>query len=258
MAIQCLVTIRKSRIRSPQVLVLPELRPDGPHSALVSAGVTIKATIPPAMKCKICDTRKPRRYCPGVSGEICSLCCGQEREVSISCPLDCPYLVEARQHEKPRQLDPAEIPNQDVHVTEQFLREHEPLLMFLSSRLLEASFSAAGAVDSDVREALESLIRTYRTLESGLYYETRPTNLIAAGIHQRMQEAVESLRKELAEKNAMPLRDVEILGTLVFLQRVELHESNGRPRGRAFIDYLRTYFPQSEGSLAPSSPLIQV
>ncbi len=210
------------------------------------------------MKCKICDTRKPRRYCPGVSGEICSLCCGNEREVTISCPLDCPYLAEARLHEKPRPLDPAEVPNQDVHVTEQFLREHEPLLMFLSSRLLEASLAAAGAVDSDVREALQSLIRTYRTLQSGLYYETRPTNLIAAGIHQRMQEAVEVLRKELAEKNATPMRDAEILGTLVFLERVELNQNNGRPRSRAFLDYLRAYFPHSQESLAPVSPLIQV
>ncbi len=100
-------------------------------------------------------------------------------------------------------------------------------------------------MDSDVRDALESLIRTYRTLQSGLYYETRPTNLIAAGLHQQMQEAVEGLRKELAEKNAMPIRDAEILGTLVFLERVELHENNGRPRGRAFIDYLRAYFPQN-------------
>ena len=73
-----------------------------------------------------------------------------------------------------------------------------------------------------------------------------------------MQEAIEGLRKELAEKNAMPLRDAEILGTLVFLERVELHENNGRPRGRAFIDYLRAYFPQSEPGLAPSTPLIQV
>src|SRR5579863_6695629 len=160
----------------------------------------------PAMKCQICDTRKPRRHCPGVNGEICSLCCGNEREVTISCPLDCPYLVEARLHEKPRPLNPADVPNQDVHVTEQFLREHEPLLMFLSSRLLEASLAAAGAVDSDVREALQSLIRTYRTLQSGLYYETRPANMVAAGIHQRMQEAVETLRKQLAEKNATPVR----------------------------------------------------
>jgi hypothetical protein len=56
----------------------------------------------------------------------------------------------------------------------------------LGSRLLEASLAQPGAVDSDVRDALESLIRTYRTLQSGLYYETRPTNLIAAGLHQRM------------------------------------------------------------------------
>ena len=210
------------------------------------------------MKCKICDTRKPRRHCPGGNGEICSLCCGNEREVTISCPLDCPYLAEARLHEKPPALNPDEVPNQDVHVTEQFLREHESLLVFLSSRLLEASLAAAGAVDSDVREALQSLIRTYRTLQSGLYYETRPTNPIAAGIHQRMQEAVEGLRKELAEKNAPPIRDAEILGTLVFLERVELNQNNGRSRGRAFLDYLRAYFPQSRESAESASPLIQV
>lgn len=210
------------------------------------------------MKCPICNTRRARRYCPGVHGEICSICCGNEREVSISCPLDCPYLMEARQHEKPHEVNIEDVPNRDIQVTEEFLREHEPLFVFLSSRLLDAALSSSGAVDSDVREALQSLIRTYRTLESGLYYETKPTNLIAAGIHQRMQEAIEALRKELAEKNAMPIRDAEILGTLVFLERVELHQNNGRPRGRAFIDYLRTYFPHGEESAAPSSPLIQV
>jgi len=213
---------------------------------------------PPVMKCPICDTRKPRRHCPGVNGEICSICCGNEREVSISCPLDCPYLVEARRHEKPDEVNPEEVPNRDVQVTEEFLREHEALLVFLGSRLLEAAFAQAGSLDSDVRDALQSLIRTYRTLQSGLYYETRPANLIAAGIHRRVQEAIEGLRKELAEKNAMPLRDMDILGTLVFLERVELHENNGRPRGRAFIDYLRTYFPQTEPSPAAASPLIQV
>ena len=212
----------------------------------------------PAMKCPICETRKPRRHCPGIHGEICSICCGNEREVSISCPLDCPYLVEARQHEKSHEVNIEDVPNRDIQVSEEFLREHEPLLVFLSSRLLEAALASSGAVDSDVREALQSLIRTYRTLQSGLYYETKPANLIAAGIHQRVQEGIEGLRKELAEKNALPIRDAEILGTFVFLERVELHQNNGRPRGRAFIDYLRTYFPHSEESPAVSPPLIQV
>jgi len=210
------------------------------------------------MKCQICDTRKPRRHCPGVHGEICSICCGKEREVAVSCPLDCPFLMEARLHEKPHELNPDEVPNRDVQITEEFLREHEMLFAFLAMRLVEAALASPGIVDSDARDALQSLIRTYRTLESGLYYETRPANLIAASIHRSMQEAVEDFRKELARENATPLRDAEILGTLVFLERVELHQNNGRPRGRAFIDYLRAYFPQTEPSLAPSSPLIQV
>lgn len=222
------------------------------------ADATIELTSLSGMKCKICDTRKPRRYCPGVQGEICSICCGNEREVTISCPLDCPYLVEARHHEKPQEVDIETVPNRDVQVTEEFLREHEPLLVLLASRLLEASLATSGVVDSDIRDALESLIRTYRTLQSGLYYETKPTNLIAAGIHQRMQEGLEALRKELAEKNATPIRDAEILGILVFLERLELHQNNGRPRGRAFIDYLRTYFTTTEQNPAPASPLIQV
>lgn len=210
------------------------------------------------MKCKICDTRKPRRHCPGVNGDICSICCGAEREVTVNCPLECPYLVEARAHEKLPAVKTEEVPNQDVRVTEEFLREHEPLLIFLGAKLLEASFTTSGAVDSDVREALDSLIRTYRTLESGLYYETRPNNLVAAAIHQNVQDAVQQLRKELAEKGSTSIRDAEILGMLVFLERVGLHQNNGRPRGRAFIDYLRAYFPQNQDSPANAPSLIQV
>jgi hypothetical protein len=217
---------------------------------------------PSIMKCKICNTRKPRRYCPGVGGDICSICCGSEREVTVNCPLDCVYLVEARGHEKAPPVPAEQIPNQDVRISEEFLRDHEPLLIFLGAKLLEASLDTsletASVVDSDVQEALESLIRTHRTLESGLYYETRPNNLLAAGIHQKIQDAVQELRKELGEKGSTPIRDSEILGVLVFLERVGLHQRNGRPRGRAFIDYLRDYFPQKQAGPADAPSLIQV
>ena len=108
--------------------------------------------------------------------------------------------------------------------------------MFLGAKLLEATLDTPGVVDSDVRESLESLIRTYRTLQSGLYYESRPANLVAAAIHQKMQDGIQELRKQLSEKGATSIRDAEILGVLVFLERVGLHQNNGRPRGRAFID----------------------
>jgi hypothetical protein len=209
------------------------------------------------MKCKICETRKPRRHCPGVGGDICSICCGNEREVSVNCPLDCEYLMEARLHEKLPPVNPEQIPNLDIRVSEDFLREHEPLLIFMGAKLLEASLDTAGAVDSDVREALDSLIRTYRTLQTGLYYESRPNNLVAAAIHQKIQDGVIFLRKELSEKGSTAIRDAEILGVLVFLERVGLHQNNGRPKGRSFIDYLRAHFPQQQESPANAPSLIQ-
>src|SRR5690242_7712056 len=119
------------------------------------------------MTCKICNTRRARRFCPAVHGEICSLCCGREREVTLNCPLDCPYLQEARKHDRPIEVNPDEFPNQDIRLDESFLRDHEDLLIAVSSAVLEAALETSGAVDYDVREALAALIRTQRTLESG-------------------------------------------------------------------------------------------
>src|SRR5271154_1130369 len=126
------------------------------------------------MKCQICGVRKPRRYCPGVRGDICPQCCGTEREVTVDCPLECEYLRESRLHERPPEAGAdTPFPNRDVNVTEEFLRDHESLVIFLCAQLLTASLATTGAIDFDVRDALDSLIRTYRTLESGLYYESK-------------------------------------------------------------------------------------
>lgn len=193
--------------------------------------------------CKICEKKRARRYCPGVSGEICPVCCGTERENSIDCPLDCEHLQAARRHEQPTSLDPASLPNKDIHVSEDFIREHEELVVSLTLALQQA-MEQEHAVDSDAREALQALIRTYRTLESGLIYETRPQNPYGAAIQDKLRSSIDDLRKRLAEASGMhTLRDAEILGTLVFLERLELQYNNGRRRGRAFFDFLRRHFP---------------
>src|SRR3954454_7132300 len=87
------------------------------------------------MACAICETRRPRRFCPGVRGDICSICCGTEREVSVNCPLECEFLQEARRHDKPATLDPADVPNQDIRVTERFIDEHHALVTFIADAL---------------------------------------------------------------------------------------------------------------------------
>ncbi|HUA83594.1 MAG TPA: hypothetical protein VMB85_07020 [Bryobacteraceae bacterium] len=198
--------------------------------------------------CKICSKRRAKRYCPGVGGDICPVCCGRERENTIDCPLDCEHLMAARQHEQLAPMTPDEVPNKDIRVSEDFVREHEELVVYLSVALAQA-MEKERAVDFDAREALGALIRTYRTRESGLIYETRPQNLYAAAIQSALVGSIEEYRKELSEETGMQtLRDAEILGTLVFLERIELQHNNGRRRGRAFFDFLRGSFGQPQTS----------
>ena len=209
------------------------------------------------MACAICRTRRPRRFCPGVGGDICSVCCGTEREVTVSCPLDCEYLQEARRHERLPSLEGVEIPNKDIRVTEDDLREHEELVMFLASAVLQSAFEISGVVDQDVREALDALIRTYRTLQSGVYYETRPQNPLASGICGMVQNALAEYRKEEKERLGVTrTRDADVLRSLVFLQHFELDRNNGRRRGRAFLDALRSFYPGEVGPPRAESSLI--
>ncbi len=200
------------------------------------------------MACAICDIRKPRRFCPGVRGDICTICCGTEREVTVDCPLDCPYLQEARKHEHGADVDPDEFPNRDIRVTEEFLEEHEALVVAAASGLMRAAFDSASAADRDVRETLDALVRTYRTLESGVYYETRPDNPVANRIFSAMQDFLSEYRKKETENLGMTqTRDADVLRVLAFLQRMELDRNNSRPRGRAFLDFLRSFFGGEEG-----------
>jgi hypothetical protein len=173
----------------------------------------------------------------------------------VDCPYDCEYLQEARRHERSAPVDPDAFPNRDIRVSEDFLRDHEPLLAAAARALMQAAFETAGAVDSDVREAIEALIRTYRTLQSGVYYETVPDNVLASQISRSAREALEQYRQEETKNMGMThTRDAEVLTTLVFLQRLELDRHNDRPRGKAFLDFLRSFFsPENEAAPVPGA-----
>jgi hypothetical protein len=205
-----------------------------------------------SIPCKICQKKRAKRHCPGLREDICPACCGAERENSIDCPFDCEYLREARQHEQAAALAAEDLPNRDIRVTEDFLREHDSLVLWLTMGLARA-METGKAVDSDAREALDALIRTYRTLESGLIYETKPQNPYAARIQDELKQSIEELRKRLQQEVGMQtLRDSEILAVLVFLQRLEFTRNNGRRRGRAFLDFLRASFPTpAEAAVQP-------
>ena len=178
--------------------------------------------------------------------------------MTVDCPFECEFLQEARRHEKSLPLDETQIPDRDISLSERFLQEHEGLVAFLGRAIREAASATPGAIDFDVREALQGLVRTYRTLASGMYYESIPANPLAANVFRQMQTAVAGYREaENRELGVSRTRDADVLGTLVFYERLELDRNNGRRRGRAFLDLLREFY--SEETLAsepPSSPLI--
>ena len=168
------------------------------------------------------------------------MCCGNQREVNIFCPLDCQYLREARLHEKPPAIDPKNLPNSDIRIHEQFLRDHEELVLFCTFTLADAALRTPGAVDSDVLAALAALIRTYRTSESGLVYETRAEDRVAAAVQELFERSLADFQKTRQEKEGLSsFRNAEVLGVLVFLERSALTNQNGRPKGRAYIDFVR-------------------
>jgi uncharacterized protein (DUF2252 family) len=172
--------------------------------------------------------------------------------------LDCEYLQEARKHEPSAEFDPATMGNPDIRVTEEFLETHSTLMLATSGALARAA-RRDSAVDSDVREALACLVQTYRTLQSGVIYEALPNNLVAANLYRAVQQALDEFRREEREQSGISkTRDNDVLRVLVFFERLALHRNNERPRGRAFLDVLRSFQPEAAaaGGEAPSSLIL--
>jgi hypothetical protein len=134
------------------------------------------------------------------------------------------------------------------------LSDNEKLLAFLSITLSHAASETPGVVDFDMRDALDSLTRTYRSLQSGVYYESRPTNPLAAHICDVVQAGIAEFRRRETENLGMAkTRDAGILGLLVFMQRFELDQNNGRRKGRAFLDALSRIYANEPGAAPPAA-----
>lgn len=200
------------------------------------------------MSCAICETRKEKRFCPAVHGRICPVCCGEQREVTLDCPSDCVYLQQARLHEKPRtmaELDPATIFPQ-VDVPQSFFYDREHLIVGLSFALAKCARADRNLNDRDIIAALSALAQTYeRLVNSGLVYETASTGIAQQTISAEVQKMIEQYRQtEQKHVGYSTLRDSEVLQSIVFLVRLALGRTSGRPKSRAFIDFLFHQFPE--------------
>jgi hypothetical protein len=203
-----------------------------------------------AVSCPICEKRKAARFCPAKGEKICAVCCGTEREVSIDCPSDCSYLISAHRYEDQHQRSlPEDTPLLEVKVSQDVIYAHQNVLSGLA--FTAAKFSAAhpATSDSDVLAALQALAETYKTLGSGIYYEKPPDAPLPRELYATFAAFLNESKQQSGERTgssafagAAPVKDSEIFSLLVFLYRMGLLRTNGRPRARRYIEFLRGQF----------------
>jgi hypothetical protein len=195
------------------------------------------------VSCAICEIRKEKRFCPALHQRICAQCCGEQREVSLDCPSECVYLQQARQYERPRALEALDqsalFPAIDVG--DHFLYEGSALIGSFMLAMAKSVRADRSVVDLDLINALTALARSYDTrVNSGLYYEPPLTNLIQHSIAAEIQAHLKEYRDaEQARLGASRLRDSDVLKALVVLVRIAHSRTSGRPKSRAFVDFVQ-------------------
>lgn len=199
------------------------------------------------MLCPICEKRKAERFCPAKAEKICAVCCGREREVTIDCPADCTYLVAAHRYESehPRSL-PVDTPLLDETIPQDVVHMQQQLMAAMAFSIAKFCAGQPSATDLDVLAALQALAQTYKTLSSGILYENPPSAPLPRELYAALSAFLAEIKKQQAERaNSAAFRDTEVFYLLVFLYRMGLLRTNGRPRSRQFIEFLRGQFPQS-------------
>jgi hypothetical protein len=207
--------------------------------------------------CPICEKRKPTRFCPAKGEKICAVCCGTYREVTIDCPVDCSYLIAAHHYEDEHQREiPADTPLMDVKVPSDLIHTHQQVMAALAFSIAKACAAHPEAADTDVLAALQALAETYKTLTTGIYYETQPSGLVSRELYAGVTALLAELKQQLQQAGRATPKDSDIFYLLVFLYRMGLLRTNGRPRSLRYIEFLRAQFPQSQDLKREESRII--
>lgn len=194
--------------------------------------------------CPVCQKRKAERFCPAKAEKICAICCGTEREVTLNCPPDCAYLVSAHRYEEqhPRQLPP-DTPLLDVRLAPDLVRLHPQFLSAIAFAIAKFCASEPTIADSDALAALQALAETWKTLASGILYEKPPVPPVQRALYDSVSAFLAETKQNPAPSPLGHPKDSEIFQLIVFLYRMGLLRTNGRPRSRRFIEFLCGQFP---------------
>jgi hypothetical protein len=206
------------------------------------------------MKCVVCNQRKGKRYCPAKTSMICAQCCGEKRILEINCPESCEYLKIGRSHEaevERSRLRPSDPVTQQLYA--RVVSQFQGVIAHLEYVLGRERQTSRDLTDQIVAEALDLLLKTYRTEEKGIIYESVTNDLRVDIVRRHLKEVMDSYRKPSdSRQETLQLQDVlDCLGLVRDL--VASHLETGTA---SYVDFLARAIPRGSELESPGPSLI--
>jgi len=206
------------------------------------------------MKCILCEQRKAKRSCPAKDTLICAQCCGEKRVLEIECPESCEYLKTGRERESEdykKHIQRMDQTAQERH--RKILYEHRNVVAHLEYVISRQRILSRDLGDKDVVQAVDSLLETYRTEDTGLLYERTDDNLRIESLRRELREIIESYRnpegeekKGIVDPKNTRLQLGAAIDCLKFIRTLATTYLEDRNSGSGYVDFLARIIPREE------------
>lgn len=189
-------------------------------------------------KCGYCHQRKGKRSCPGISGLICSICCGEHRLTRIACPSDCVYLDAGSDYQQRR------LAHQFAPARREFYRElhqvggEKGAALFNLIEVVTFSHFVGNrdGHDAEVVAAIQALRRTL----SPLHVPSAPLPVFA----ERLKKEYDAFAKQQPEQLVSAETNPEILDqALRFVSSFSGSAFQSRRFLNGLIGFVKTFHP---------------
>lgn len=209
------------------------------------------------MKCPLCEQRKGKRFCPAERATICAQCCGEKRMVEIDCPESCEYLKTGRERESEQEyrrfLRTADEPARQRYF--RVLSRMEQVVVYLEILIAEERRTVRELADRDVLQALDLLIATLRTEDSGVLYERTSENLRVEGLRRALSEELHSLRyPQQQDRERLHLKDA--MECLELLRSMAASHVEPGAAPISYVDFLARNMPRLRQGAQAGSRII--
>jgi hypothetical protein len=206
------------------------------------------------MKCPLCDQRKAKRQCPAKNALICAQCCGEKRILEINCPETCPYLKAGRERETEeyvRRLRSLDANEQERN--RRIFRDCQDAIVRLEYALSQVRLMSHDMTDSDVVQAVDVLLETYKTEDKGVLYEKTSEDLRVEGLRRELRNIIESLRnpegteaKGIVDPQAKRLTLSSAIDCLEYMRSIASMYMQDRRSASGYVDFLARVIPRKE------------